>query len=273
MNYLYTCILNGFDNQRPLIAPKEDGWRYVCFTNVPNLPRVEPWEYRPIYDLGDPSRTSRVPKILPHVCLPDAEYSIYHDGNLQLQTSPQKIIDTLLAVNHWSAFKHPARTCIYEEADVLLNHDSMQEWLARKPERARLIQEEICRYRRIPFPEKSGLWANGFIARRHNPNTRKLNEIWWQLFSEGSERDQLSFPVARRKADLHIETIDGEIHRSGLLKFNYHAEWKHTEDNPNFWPQRKEIKHRLAELARLTRSDGGIHFGQSTSSTGELIEF
>src|SRR3989304_5543328 len=44
--YVYTSIMDGFDNLRPPAVPAETFVKYICFTNVPNLPRVTPWEYR-----------------------------------------------------------------------------------------------------------------------------------------------------------------------------------------------------------------------------------
>lgn len=100
MLYVYTVLTNGFDNLRPpLVWSAGQKVSYLCFTDVPNLPKVEPWEYRPLYDLGHPARTSRLPKILPHLLLPeDATASIYHDANLQLRRSPVDVARELLGV-------------------------------------------------------------------------------------------------------------------------------------------------------------------------------
>jgi hypothetical protein len=249
--YIYTVNVNGFDNLRPPAVPADDFTRYICFTNVPNLPRVYPWEYRPIYDVGEPCRTARVPKILPHLMLPeDAEYSVYHDGNFQLRMDPRRMIDELLSGGiQWAAHRHPCRNCIYEEGELLV-----REGIGTRE----LVEAEIGRYRAAGFPEKQGLWANGLLVRRHTPETNSLNERWWKLYSEGCERDQLSFPVARRECDVTVRTIDENVWASTYILFRWHAPWRHRDDNPDYWPERDRTRRRLAELARVTGTSGGI---------------
>ena|SRR3990167_1394629 len=253
MVYIYTSILNGFDNLRPPAVPAEDLARFVCFTNVPNLPRVYPWEYRPAYLAGKACRSSRVPKILPHLMLPeDAEYSIWHDGNFQLRHDPHLVIRELLKDRQWAAHRHPCRSCLYDEAEVVLRDCPLVDKTA--------VNQQIARYREDGFPPRAGLWANGFIVRRHTPEVARLNELWWEEFAAGSERDQLSFPVARAKSGLEIETIDANVFGSPWILFRWHAAWKERDDNPDFWPGRNRIRLRLADLARLTGSPGGIDF-------------
>ena len=262
MLYVYTCILSGFDNLRPPAVPPEDGVRWICFTNIPNLPRVHPWEYRPAYLVSDSSRASRIPKLLPHLMLPpDAEYSIYHDGNFRLRVSPCEIVDTLLADDYdWAAYGHPARKCIYDEARILLEDKGMEGWRKQKPERAESIRAEIARYRDSEYPERNGLWANGFIARRHTIGVRDLNDEWWKLYAQGSERDQLSFPVARYEREFPIRTITGNIYQSPYLQFCWHAAWRNKEDNPDFWPERDRTRARLGRLQELAGPAVGVGF-------------
>lgn len=252
MIYVFTSILNGFDNLRPPAVQEETFVKYICFTNIPNLPRVTPWEYRPAYIAGKPCRSSRVPKILPHLMLPrDAEYSIWHDGNFQLRRSAEEAIQGLLTDGRqWAAHKHPCRTCLYDEAEVVLRDCPLVDKEA--------VASQVSRYRQRGFPEKAGLWANGFIVRKHTPEVARLNELWWEEYSNGCERDQLSFPVARCKAGMEIKTIDADVFASPWVLFRWHAAWKNKEDNPDYWGQRNETGDRLAQLARLTGSDNGI---------------
>jgi hypothetical protein len=260
MIYVYTSILNGFDNLRPPAAPPEDGVRYICFTDVPNLPRVYPWEYRPIFAAGDASRTSRIPKILPYLMLPaDADYSIWHDGNFVLKLSPwQTISDTLRASGgpyEWAAYKHPCRRCIYREAAVLLEDPSMAGWREQKPERAVTIAAEIARYRAAGYPADHGLWANGFIVRKHTRKVDELCEKWWTLYAAGGERDQLSFPVAQTDSGVAVNTLQGDVYGSPFVQFRWHAAFREREDNPDFWPQRDAVRARLARLRELTGNE------------------
>lgn len=256
MIYVYTCILGGFDNLRPPLVRPEAGVRYICFTDVPMLPAVEPWEFRPVHRIQtdliyDPARTSRVPKILPHLMLPeDAEYSIWHDGNFQLTQSPRVIINETLGSADWASYAHPGRSCIYKEAEILLKE---------KIGTPGLISAEIERYRKTEsHPEGYGLWANGFIVRRHTRAVGALNESWWNRFCMGCERDQLSFPVARRANAVGICTacIPGDIYSSKYAKFSFHAAWPHRDDNHAYLIERAKVRSRVDRL-RMRVGEGG----------------
>lgn len=253
MIYVYTTIVAGFDNLRPPCCPVDHNVRYICFTDVPNLPRVYPWEYRPIYDVRVPPRTARVAKILPHLMLPpDAEFSIYHDGNFQLRESPNVLIDLLDSERQWAVHKHPGRTCIYDEARIIVRDCPLVNQQS--------VMDQIADYREQGFPKNSGLWANGFIVRRHTPEVAALNEEWWRLFDKGSVRDQLSFPVARRKVGLEVRTLEEDVFNSPYIKFNYHAAWKTKADNPDFWGERDRTRKRLKRLEEVTGTDGRVRF-------------
>jgi hypothetical protein len=244
--YVFTSILSGWDNLRPPAISNAPGARFICFTDLPVLPKVEPWEYRPLHPAGPAARTARVPKILPHLMLPDdARYSIYMDGNLQLKVEPQAVIDSLLAGKDWAAHRHPCRDCIYDEARVLVNE---------RIGTTALVQAEIDLYRREGHPEHAGLWANGFLVRRHTPQVAALNEAWWKLYAAGCERDQLSFPVARRAAGLEVATINANIYESRYLNFYFHAAWKDQPSNLEYQSERAVVRRKLDQIYALTGS-------------------
>ena len=250
MIYVVTAILDMWDNLRPPLAHAEDNVRYLCFTNSPVQPACPPWEFRPCPDVGIASRSSRVPKILPHLCLPsDADYSIWHDGNFQLQKPARQIVGELLRFDDWAAHRHPARDCVYKEAAVLLSER------IGTPE---LVQAQIDRYRAMQYPAHVGLWANGFIVRRHTGMVERLNERWWKLFAEGCERDQLSFPVARHLENVPLNGgginhgIGDDIFHSPYVRFNWHAAWREQQDNPSYWPQRDRLRAQTKMLADVS---------------------
>lgn len=245
MLYVYTVVSDGFDNLRaPEVVSNSENVRYVCFTNIPNLPNVGPWQYRPIPDIGDVSRRNRVPKLLPHLMLPsDAEYSIYHDGNFQLKRLPEDLVKEFLGSHDWAAHRHPARDCVYREAEIIIRDCP----LIPRDE----VTAQVERYRKAEYPEHAGMWANGLLIRRHSRKVRIACEEWWIEFAKGCGRDQLSFPVIRRKQDLDVNTIDAEIYKTPLMNFYRHAAWKDREDK-RFLAERKEIHMNLGHLNNLT---------------------
>ena len=265
---VYTCILGGFDNLRPPLVPPEPGVRFICFTDVPVLPDVPPWEFRPAHRIMDGysadgsswgynhSRTSRLPKILPHLVLPaDCDYSIWLDGNLRLLKPASEIINTEMRFDDWAAHRHPARGCIYEEAELLqrLKKESPDEWPNMD---ARELDAEIERYRAMGFPEKlNTLSANGIIIRKHTPAVAMLCERWWKLFAAGCGRDQLSFPVALWQSPV-IVTVNRmphypDVYSSPLARFGWHAAWKDKPDNVQYRPERERIAARVAKLREV----------------------
>lgn len=254
---VYTAVVDGFDNLRPPLCAPEPGVRFICFTNVPFLPRVEPWEFRPPHlvtrylDRFSPSATSRLPKILPHLILPDeTDCSIWHDGNMQLTRSPSEIVTELLGQHDWAAHRHPARDCVYEEAEVLKS-EKIGSQTGISIELSRMCQQN--------HPEHFGLWANGFIVRRHTEKVKAVCESWWDAFRDGSGRDQISFPLVARAAGLDINTLPGNIYQSPYAKFSFHAPWKHRDDNPDFLPERARLYERTEKLKRLC-GKGGYEF-------------
>lgn len=257
MIYVYTAIVNGFDNLRQPAVPPEDGVRFICFTNVPNLPRVYPWEYRPIYAFNgnDSSRTSRVAKILPHLMLPpDATHSLYCDGNFQLRVSPTAMVEDLLKNHDWAAHRHPARSCIYREAEIIIRDCPLVN--------SDLVLREADRYRAAGYPENNALWANGMIVRRHTDEVAALNERWWKLYSAGCGRDQLSFPVASSDCRSMIHTLDENVYASPWILFRWHAAFRERDDNPDYWEQRDRDRDRLSRLAELVGPAHGLEYAK-----------
>lgn len=260
---VYTSILGGFDNLRPPLVPPEPGVRFICFTDVPVLPDVPPWEFRPLHRLADASRTSRLPKILPHLMLPsDCDYSIWLDGNLRLLKPASEVVNAEMRFDPWAAHRHPARGCMYEEGALLqrLKREVPNDWPNMD---AALLDAEIGLYRAMGFPENlNTLTANGIIIRRHTPEVNALNEFWWKLFSKGCGRDQLSFPVALwQSSGVTVNRMSHypDVYASPIARFGWHAAWKDKPDNVAYRPERERIAARVAKL-REAAGDGGYEW-------------
>ena len=116
---VYTVVSNGCDNLRaPAVI--DSSFRYICFTNTPQIVSVHPWEFRPLYMPNgmSPARYSRLPKILPHLFF-DADASIYHDANFSLLHRPQDLVNGLLRPGVDVALHaHPGRRCLYDEGEL-----------------------------------------------------------------------------------------------------------------------------------------------------------
>ena len=83
-NVIYTCLTGNYDG---LKQPKYiyDGYDYICFSNEFSESHIGIWEIRKIpFETNDKLRLSRFVKINPHLALPEYEYSLWMDSNLQI---------------------------------------------------------------------------------------------------------------------------------------------------------------------------------------------
>lgn len=182
---VYTVVLGGYDTvHRPAIVNPHV--RYVAITDGPAPP---PWEVvRPREKSADRVRDSRRWKLLAHELFPDADWTIYLDGQLQLAVDP---VSLLAECEAWGPgdlylFHHQDRECLYAEAREVLR--------IGKDRDRRTVDAQIARYRAAGFPEAAGLYLGGMLVR--SPAAAKFNLRWWDEVQRGSHRDQISVPVA-----------------------------------------------------------------------------
>jgi O-antigen biosynthesis protein len=130
-------------------------------------------------------------KLHPHLAFPDVEYTLWIDASHQLKTSSavQGALDcagsTGVAVH-----THPARPCIYAEADASIPMRKYQD----QP-----IREQVEAYREEGHPRDWGLWACGVIASIRGPMD-EIFDAWWDENVKWSYQDQISLPVVCRRA-------------------------------------------------------------------------
>ncbi len=132
-------------------------------------------------------KDSRYWKINSHL-LPPHDISIYLDASYEFQKPITKILEDfngdigLCRHPHNSLIRH-ANNCIALSLD--------------DPE---VIQKQIGRYTLEGLPDIP-LSENSLLVRRNNGIIKVLNETWWEEYSQGSQRDQLSLSYARWKAN------------------------------------------------------------------------
>lgn len=149
---------------------------------------------------------AKIAKILPHYFI-DEEYSVWVDGNVfPLKTEEEYI--KLLDDKDIAVFRHPERKCIYDEAMFCR---------LKGKDGAQIIEDHIKRYN---LTNQSGLYACGFIIRRHTERMKQLCEKWWAEICTGSSRDQISFPYVFPKDE--IKVLEGNIWANDLVEFRSH---------------------------------------------------
>jgi len=216
MNFVrYTVIFGGYDTLRPT------KWSGFCISD--GIEVVEGWTL--IWDLQllttfmiGPHRRSRLGKILPlryfaEVKLTLPEFTLYHDGNVELLVPPEQFLD-FLGDCDIAAFRHPQRECVYDEAAKCI------ECLADEPS---VIQTQVDKYRSEGYPESRGLFVGGVLVRRDTPQIRELSELWWQELQQHSCRDQLSLNYALWKLGIECATIPGHLWDNQLFRVHSHG--------------------------------------------------
>jgi hypothetical protein len=240
---VYTAITRGYDilKEQPRATTKEAS--FVAFLDEPW--ESETWRSLPVHTaLSDPNRNAKIHKILSHVYLPDAEYTLWIDGSVTIQPvdSIQRLIDVYLADCDLAVFRHRLRTCVYQEANVCLQ---------RRLDEPEVIWQQACRYTREGYPANAGLAECSVILRRHTSRVRAFNEAWWDEIATGSRRDQLSFGYVAQKVALRYGFFPGSIADNPWFHRGAHAECR-EEPAAGVSPRLGEPTPPLAEAGRAT---------------------
>ncbi|CAI0407953.1 unnamed protein product [Linum tenue] len=153
-------------------------WRLIPLKNPP-------------YD--EPRRNGKVPKILTHRLFPQAQYSIWIDGKMELIVDPLLLLERYLwrGENTFAIAQHKHHRNVYEEADAN----------KRRKRYARPLIDlhmKIYRYEGIePWSTKSGTISDvpegAVIIREHTALSNLFSCLWFNEVHLFTPRDQLSF--------------------------------------------------------------------------------
>jgi hypothetical protein len=211
---VYTCILGGYDRLRD--DQCREGAHFYVFSD--HDPHSDTWTCRPAHRVfKSPRRDNRWHKMLPHILFPDAEYSIYIDGTLELLRPAQWYIDTYLQAADIAALTHPSRHGFRDEAQRCLQ--------VRKGDPDE-IRRQVARYLQDGCPQDTGLVEASFLVRRHSAKVREFNERWLTELTIGCERDQISFPYLAWKMDMRValmptKTLNPDIRYEPHRRFKW----------------------------------------------------
>jgi hypothetical protein len=143
-------------------------------------------------------------KCHPDVAFPGYYASLWIDGSMEIlcQNYVELCLEAL-GEDDWSCVPHPARNCIYPEAE----YSATLHWKYDPP--SILAQAEF--YRQF-HPPGTGLQATGANVRRHTSEVLELGRLWWKEILNWSHQDQVSLPVLFRLMD-------------GKVKYNHNLPW------------------------------------------------
>lgn len=211
---IYTVITGGYDTLKN--QPKQDGFDFICFTDNKDL-KSDCWEIRQIpEELNNLSnvKKQRCLKILAHKYLPEYDFSVYIDGNVNILGNISDFIKNNCKEEDGYFFigKHPERDCVYDEVNACIKYRK------DKPE---TMKEQVEGYRQEGFPKHYGLAQSCIMFRYHNnPECIKLMEYWWNELKIKSHRDQLSLFYSKWKTNTKINLIDKSIFSGKYFRWN-----------------------------------------------------
>ncbi|PIA65130.1 hypothetical protein AQUCO_00100554v1 [Aquilegia coerulea] len=145
----------------------------------------------PPYD--EPRRNGKVPKILTHRLFPQAQYSIWIDGKMELIVDPLLLLERYLwrGKHTFAIARHKHHQSIYEEADAIKR-------------RKRYARPLIDLHMKIYLYEGMEPWSlskstisdvpeGAVIVREHTALTNLFSCLWFNEVNLFTPRDQLSF--------------------------------------------------------------------------------
>ena len=195
---IYTAIAGNYDVLR---EPIHDNplFDFIVFSDRPQVSRK--WRWIPFDEiLSEAVRTAKKPKILPHIALPQYEWSIWIDANISITGDLlEYLVSCIESGMYVGQFVHPERDTAFEESQLCLQTGR---------DRADTITDQMQRYESEGFRRQRQLYECNFILRRHRelPCIDAMNR-WWSEIRRGSSRDQISYPYALWKAGLLVHAL------------------------------------------------------------------
>ena len=211
---IYTAITGDYDDVKEpgFIHPDYD---YILFTNNPRL-KSDIWEVRYVENEEelDNVKLARRIKILGHEYLPEYDFSIWVDANMEIIGDMDDYKNKYRRKELMLCFNHPKNNCIYQEKE---------DCLALKKDIPEIMELQMERYRQEGYPKNNGVISSGVLVRElHNEKVRKVMETWWKEILNGSRRDQLSFNYACWKNDFVYDTSELSIYGNEYVRLHNH---------------------------------------------------
>lgn len=221
-------VLTSITNYKDILLDplqKFENCDYISYVDK-KFNNINVWEQRDIIfkssiDTYGSRRDAKIYKIISTVLFPDYEYIIWLDGNHELIVNPQTILDEY-GDSQMYVFKHPDRTCVYDELKACLKWelDDMNN-----------LQLQYNFYKSQNFPEQYGLYELSSFIVKNTQLIKSFQLMWYEHINKFSSRDQVSFPfcIWRENMKEQIKLLDGYSNLfevNGIMTGNKY--FKHT---------------------------------------------
>ncbi|KAG6494249.1 probable hexosyltransferase MUCI70 [Zingiber officinale] len=160
-------------------------WRVVVVRNLPYV---------------DARRNGKVPKLLLHRLFPNARFSLWIDGKLELAVDPYQVLERFLWRKNYTfaISRHYKRFDVFEEAEA--------NKAAGKYDNASIDfqiefykKEGLTHYSPSKLPITSDVPEGCVIIKEHIPITNLFTCLWFNEVDRFTSRDQISFSTVRDK--------------------------------------------------------------------------
>nr|GLL45800.1 uncharacterized protein LOC109171389 [Ipomoea trifida] len=160
------------------------------------------WRIVEVHNLpySDSRRNGKVPKLLLHRLFPNARYSMWIDGKLELIVDPYQILERFL----WRKNASFAISRHYRRFDVFVEAEANK--AAGKFDNASIDfqvefykKEGLTPFSAAKFPITSDVPEGCVIVREHIPISNLFTCLWFNEVDRFTPRDQISFSIVRDK--------------------------------------------------------------------------
>jgi hypothetical protein len=201
---IYTCVTGNYDW---VFSPiwQQEGVKYICFTD--NRRMKDPaWDFREIPKEChgfDNSTVNRFCKFFPWKILPPHTWSIYIDANVRLLSDPRPLIKMVEKTGVSIAIpRHPTRSDPWQEGLACVKRKKIQ------GEMLSILESQLKRYEESGLKQNCGLTENNVIIRTGTEYyLNNTMQLWWNEFTSGVARDQISLPFVLFKSETNIFRI------------------------------------------------------------------
>lgn len=206
---VYTAIIGPYEELKPVVPSA--GWDYYCFTDQPLTSDV--WKIIPIEADIPAQRMARKIKLLPHVYLPDYQFSFWIDASFQIKCNINDFWNKHFK-SPLTAPAHPLRNDVYAEIRNCIVHkrgDEAELTAQRDAYKKRGVKEFAC-----------NIITSGVLMRENNELCRAFCDRWWNELSRHSTRDQVAFAGISRGFPFTTFRWDYTNNREFIYKRHFH---------------------------------------------------
>ena len=154
-------------------------------------------------------RRSRLPKVLSHEYLPDAEWSVWHDASLQLVRPPAELVELVDAAGcDAGLFINRRRACLADEFAAV----RASKWVRKGRADLNLLNSQETAYSGLTgLREPRNIRYGGVIVRRRYPAVEAFERLWFAEYCRWTCRDQPAMNFAVEQCGLRVFDLPGDV--------------------------------------------------------------